>query len=528
VNAEDFSRIPKSADESKSALLLRQEFSRNFKEITRQSAIYFAGTIFTLTAGAVVKVYVARVLGAELLGVYALGMTLVSFVQLFALLGLPGAASRFVAAYNVTGRTEDLRAFLSWSIGLLAGLFSVLAVGMALTGSWISRHIYHTSDLSPYIPLFAALMLFGGLNVYYAQVLAGYKDVTKRTLINNFIGTPVITVLTVILLALHAGLWGYLVAQLCGTVIVFVLLAFTAWTLTPVAARFSLMPLQPLDSDIVSFSGAAFGMNLMEFAVSQVDKILLGFYLGPRQVGIYVLASTLVAFVAIILQSVNQIFAPVIADLHAQGQREVLHKLFQTLTKWTLGLTFPLAVVVIVFAGRLMSVFGADFASGWLVLVIGASGQVVNCGVGSVGYLLLMSGNQKRMVKIQFVMAGVAVVSNLVLIPVLGIVGAALTAATINVFSNLWALYDVRTVLHISPYNRGYVALLIPVLVVVSFITVLHGMTASWPRQWPVILSAILLGYLIFGVTAVAFGLDADDRPVAKAIWSQLSAVLLK
>ena len=106
-----------------------------------------------------------------------------------------------------------------------------------------------------------------------------------------------------------------------------------------------------------------------------------------------------------------------------------------------------------------MRIFGPDFESGWPVLVIGAVGQLVNCGVGSVGYLLLMSGNQKRLIKVQFAMTIVSVVTNLTLIPTLGLVGAALASAAVNVGGNLWNLYEVRKALGISPYNRSYFAL---------------------------------------------------------------------
>ena len=72
--------------------------------------------------------------------------------------------------------------------------------------------------------------------------------------------------------------------------------------------------------------------------MSQADKILIGFYLNAREVGIYAVAMALVAFVPIVLQSVNQIFSPTIADLYARGQIELLGRIFQTLTKWILGL----------------------------------------------------------------------------------------------------------------------------------------------------------------------------------------------
>ena len=48
-------------------------FQTEMGRISRQSGIVFAGTIFTVAFGYVFKVYLARVLGAEALGIYALG-----------------------------------------------------------------------------------------------------------------------------------------------------------------------------------------------------------------------------------------------------------------------------------------------------------------------------------------------------------------------------------------------------------------------------------------------------------------------
>ena len=273
---------------------------------------------------------------------------------------------------------------------------------------------------------------------------------------------------------------------------------------------------------------AFLGMSALEFLVTQADKILLGLYLNARVVGIYVLASTLSSFIPMILQSVNQIFAPVIADLHAQGRRDVLQKLFQTLTKWVLGLTFPLACVMIVFASRLMRIFGPDFESGWPVLVIGAVGQLVNCGVGSVGFLLLMSGNQKRLIKVQFAMTVVSVVTNLSLIPTLGLVGAALASAGVNVGGNLWNLYEVRKALGISPYNRSYFALLIPGGSALLTVLLVRYTTGSSANPWFVVALSLLLGYAVFVGLAAAFAFDPDDRMFARSVWSQVRGGMQK
>jgi O-antigen/teichoic acid export membrane protein len=498
---------------------LNLEFTRNMGQISRQSMVFFAGTLFTMGAGYLAKIYVARVLGAEQLGLYALGMTLASLVQLFGIVGLQSTAARYVSVYSATGRYDELRGFLTRSVGIVILLNLIFCLGLQLGGSWISQHLYHAPRLAQYIPFFVVLAFLGSLNVFYCQILGGFKDVSRRTLITNFVGSALVIVLTVGLLAAGTGMPGYLIAQIINSIIVVALLVRLAGRLTPKEARFSWRPLPRIDPEIKAFTVAAFGMSILDFLVSQADKILLGFFLNAALVGVYVVASTLSALIPIILQSVNQIFSPVIAHLHAEGRHDVLGQLFQTLTKWVLGLTLPLASVVIIFALPLMRIFGPGFESGWKVLVIGTVGQVVNCGVGSVGYILLMSGNQRRLIRVQFAMAAISILVNVVLIPPLGIVGAALASATVNVAGNLWNLYHVRQALQIFPYNRSYYALVAP-----AAISALAALGLRWLANWVaypwmLIVAALIVSYLVFAGLAVVWALDPYDRMIARSAW---------
>ena len=84
------------------------QFRSEMGHISRHSAVFFAGTLFTAAAGYLFKIYLARVLGAEALGIYALGMTVGGVLGLIAALGLPQAAARYVAVYSGTGRYAEL------------------------------------------------------------------------------------------------------------------------------------------------------------------------------------------------------------------------------------------------------------------------------------------------------------------------------------------------------------------------------------------------------------------------------------
>jgi O-antigen/teichoic acid export membrane protein len=346
--------------------------------------------------------------------------------------------------------------------------------------------------------------------------------VAKRTIITNFTGVLLTILFTVILISLGGGLWGYISAQVASAIVVLSLLIWTTYKLTPLPARFALRTIHYPQREMFSFAAAAFAMDIAGFLYSQTDKIVLGFYLNARSVGVYAVAATIVAFVPIALQSVNQIFSPTIAELQARGDFELLNRLFQILTKWVTGLTLPLAAVVILFSRVLMRVFGHDFEAGWVILVIGAVGQLVNCATGSVGYLLLMSGNEKRLVRIQVAMAVVTVTFCLLFVPRWGILGAAIAAAIGNVATNVWCLLEVRMLMKLFPYNRTYWGLAVPTAVTLAAAIGLRLGLRSVKADVAVLTFSTALVYVIFVGTVLLLGLEADDRLIATAIWSRI------
>lgn len=496
-----------------------QKFRSEVGLISRQSGIFFAGTVFSVAAAYIFKVYLARVLGAHNLGIYALGMTLVGFLGIFNGLGLPQSAVRFVAAYVAAGKFPQLRALLWRGAALLLAVNVLFAGVFLLLGRWIAIRFYHSPVLVPYLPWFALIMVTGALTFFYSKVLAGYRDLGRRTIITNFVGGPLMMLLAVFLIFRGQGLRGYLIAQILSATVVCLLLLFVVRQQTPAAARLFASRGAKLEKEVFSFSAAMLGIGLLEFLMVQVDKIALGFYRGAREVGIYSVAAAVVAYVPLVLSSVNQIFSPTISDLHTRGEGALLGRLFQSLTKWVIALTLPLACVIIVFARPLMRIFGPDFEAGWPILIIGTLGQLVNCGVGSVGYLLLMSGNEKRLIKVQTVMAAVMVGLSVALVPLWGIVGAAVAAAITNVGMNGWNLLQARSALGLSPYNRSYLHLLLPAVAMLGVTLLLKKNSAMFSHDWIAVGASTVTAYAVFGAILLMFGLDADDRLIASAVW---------
>ena len=507
---------------------VKVNFKTEMGRISRQSGIAFAATVFTAILGYVFKIYLARFLGADALGLYALGITIISFLGMFNVLGLPEAAVRFVAQYSARGKIADLRAFL-WNGFWILLATNLIFVGVLLkAGPWIAVRFYHAPQLARYFPIFALIMLFSALNLFFGNVLTGYREAGLRNIVSKFVASPATMAVTVLLITVGLGLRGYLVAQVFSACCVLGLLMYWVWRRTPAEARFPNLNRLGIEREVWSYSATLCGTAILQFLMVQTDRVALGVYRTAHEVGIYSVVVAMIAYEPIFLHSVNQIFAPVIAHIHSRGEKELLGRLFQTLTKWILGLTLPIAIVVICYAHPIMRVFGREFEVGWSALVIGTLGQLVNCGVGSVGFLLLMSGHERRLIRAQAIMAVVMVVLSFKLVPMWGFLGAAVAAAITNVGVNLLNLIEVRRTLRLSPYNQSYLKL-VPSVGSTALIVLLTSRSSLFSHsQLLGAITALMLGYFAFCGISLWVGLDEDDRLITNAVLTRVYGIFRK
>ena len=93
--------------------------------------------------------------------------------------------------------------------------------------------------------------------------------------------------------------------------------------------------------------------------------------------------------------------------------------------------------------------------------------------------------------------------------------------------ANVWFLVEVRRELGLLPYNRQWWRLALPLTGSCGVLLVLRRFVVFRP-EWAVAALALLLAYLTFAGIALAFGLDADDRVIAKAIRTRVLSTFSK
>jgi O-antigen/teichoic acid export membrane protein len=185
--------------------------------------------------------------------------------------------------------------------------------------------------------------------------------------------------------------------------------------------------------------------------LNQTDTLTIGAMMGTREVGIYNAAVRTASWVNFSLMSVNAIAAPLFAALYAKGDIEGLQKLVSIIARWMFLPALLVAIALTLFAEPILGLFGAEFiAAKWVIATL-AVGQLVNVGAGSVGYLLIMTGHHNQCAYVVGISALVNLVLNLIWIPQIGILGAAIATSLSMALWNIWMNRLVVKYLGVDP-----------------------------------------------------------------------------
>ncbi len=195
--------------------------------------------------------------------------------------------------------------------------------------------------------------------------------------------------------------------------------------------------------------------GVAQIVLQRMDIVLVAAYLGAAQAAVYMAATRFVVLGQLGNQAVALAVQPKLAELVATRDLRTLAKVYQTSTAWIVAATWPIHLLVIVTAPLLLAAFGADYTDGRWVAVLLACAMLVASSCGMVTMLLVMAGKTSWNLFNVLVALVVNLGLNLLLIPHLGILGAAVAWAASILVSNLLPLAQVRHLVRVIPFSRA-------------------------------------------------------------------------
>ena len=221
---------------------------------------------------------------------------------------------------------------------------------------------------------------------------------------------------------------------------------------------------------------------LLAQSIFWVDLWVLAAFEHGTELDAYAAAARISQVLLLFLTSLNLVFSPFAADLHARGQLQRLDELFKRSTRWALAATLPLLIVLFIGADDVLHAFSGRFEVGEGALRILLVGQAANVATGSVGFLLIMTGftglDLLDNVLGTALLFGLAVA----LTAAFGIEGTATAAAVSVAALNVLRLAQVRHRIGVQPYERAYLGLALPAAG--AALAALGAQTALSGRPW--------------------------------------------
>jgi len=404
-----------------------------------------------------VAVVLARLLGPEGYGIYAYTFALISLLAIPAQFGLPNLVVRETAKAHANEDWGLMSGIWRWA-NTAAGILSLAFALVAGVLAWAFSDRFTEVQVATFVwaLLLLPLIVLGNL---HGAALRGLRRVVAGQLPEFVLrrGFFILFVLAVVLLWAPNELTAANAMALNASAAA-VSFGIGAWLLHRVRPPETRAATQPVYQTHAWFR-AVLPLALlsgMQMINQHTDILMLGMFRTAEDVGIYRVVVQGGVLVVFGLQAVNLVVAPHFARLHSLGDKVTLQRLATLSARASLAIALP-AVLAFVFYGEaiLHWVFGSAFAAGHTALAIIALGQLVNAGIGPVGFLLNMTGHERDTARGVAIAAGCNVILNLILIPPLGMNGAALaTALTLCIWNGLlWR--DARRRLGILCHGFG-------------------------------------------------------------------------
>lgn len=490
--------------------------SGNTEQMARGGSLNLLGAVIQQACLLLLVTAIAHLLGKEELGRYVECFALYSLVGLFALAGFRAGLTRFIAIHLADADLGRLRGTLRLGMGVTAVASLALAGGLFLLAPEVAR-IMRDPAVEDGVRLVALAIPAYSISEAAQAATQGWRSQKVYTLIGRIFDPAMRLLLTVGALLLGASYLGALAALVVACWMTALLSLGALWRRL---RRVDRAPAVYRIGDLMRFSTVSWMSTLAATGLIWADTLILGAQTSAGQVGVYNIATRLVTLAVFVLQPITATFAPTMAHLHHVADEHEAARAYGSATRWTVLLSMPAFVLLLTFPSELLHFFGGGFVVGASVTVILAVGQLVGAIAGPCGVVLNMSGRVILSLADNVGVLVLNIVLNIVLIPRIGIVGAAIAWSTSIVLANIVKVIQVRRVVGIKAEGAASVVLIgIAVPVAAAGVLVNH-LIAGWLPS--LIVGAVTI-FVIYVILAYRFGLDVDDHRLLQRLRRRMS-----
>ncbi len=385
-----------------------------------------------------IRFLLARKLSVEEYGLFFALLSFISLIGLFKDLGLGYALLKFIPELQVAKNWGKIKSLIASSFLIQLISSGIIAILFAVFSKQIMTHVFHTDKT--WLGIVFALIFFVSFapgiimicfQSFQRMFLFSIYDLSK-----NALAFIIMFILLGFGLGIAAPAFAYLIMY--GVLFIIFSIVFTSkvfpqfWKAKTEWAKqdFSRLLLFGLPAMLTIF-----GHNVLNYT----DTILITYFTGLTQAGLYQAAVPLAGVVLYLGYAISAVTTPLVSELNVQKKRKELRTGIKLLHKYILLGAIPPAAGLLVFPELFISVFfGQKFIEASTALMILSVGilfyTIAYVNIGA----LFGLGQPRQTTKIMLATIAINILLNITLIPKYGIIGAA-SATSASYLFLLWA-----------------------------------------------------------------------------------------
>lgn len=385
-------------------------------------------------------IYAARVLGVAEYGVFSYVLGLAGLVLLFSDLGVGEILVRDVAGKK--DRRHEYFTASFWIRIIPTLIFSFVII-------FVTPHISNFKIAVSLIFLGIIFTVFDNLRTLIISYLRGLQKMEKETLIAGIMNLVFLGFGFLILLK-------YPRAR--GLLMVYALSAATGALAGAFIIRKTLAGIfRNFKKEVVieviknSWPIAVFGIFGLMF---NIDLIMLGWWRTPAEIGLYSAGHKLVNFSYNLPVILATAFFPALSSAIHSNNKKREKWLNEVSIAVSLAFAFPIMVLGIIFAEPIIKIIlGSEYVASVTAFRIFLIALVFNFPGTAIFNIVIAHNRQKQILKQGIVTFGLNIGLNALLIPYIGISGAALGTLISQAVLNVWIWIEMRKISEFKTFN---------------------------------------------------------------------------
>lgn len=481
------------------------------RDVVKGASIVYVGLFAELLIALVAQILAARYLSVSDFGGITTGTALLNIGSILGGLGLASGLTRYLPRID----NEEKRSLATTAVVVTAVVSFTFGASITYNAPTIAREVFGDTSVTSSIRIFGAAIPFAALLNVAIGGIRGQKQSLYRVYIKNLLH-PVVRFAFIIL----AISYGFSQAGLASAyAIPYVVSAALALVLLHRSLPSSTVSFDwELVKEVSSYSLPFTISGVAGFVYRSIDIFLILHFLGSFAVGIYGVAYAATSFMGMFSTAFNFLGAPVASELEHSGNIDEVMRVFRSVTRWLVIGSVCVLVPLGIFSTDFISIiYQSKYASGGSALTILAVGFAVNNVLSVHGPILQALGRSKILSYNSVAAAVVNLVLNVILIPMYGIVGAAIATSLSFLLRDGLATLQVRYFLDTTPISWeviGPTAISIPFL---GGIAVFVAPNVPGTFLWLVGVSGVLSA-LYCGTVLLTFGLPKTEVMILRSI----------